>query len=203
MPQWLNEAVREVLVVHGLPILKDTLKGMLQGRVQEHEQERTRKKGDKTTFGEAMTKLRAEDQNAHDKIVDFLTTHLTRPADQEDFQINAARTGPGVQETVDFLKLVAALPDHDTRSNFLTSIGYIGGRSENIAEKLGAFVKKVEGNVEKAAKAVATRHSETDQAIAQSGLARWAKGLRKEAERKAGINPPPTTPGTPGGGTTP
>lgn len=137
-PSLLEDIIREILITHGLPWARDILTG--------RREEQIKKKGNKTTFGEAMAKLKASDPGAHDKILDFVGDHLKgRPADQEDFEVNSARTGPTVQETVDFLKLVASLSDHDAREVFLNAIGYIGARSVDIKEralKLASDLKK-------------------------------------------------------------
>ena len=128
----------DILVKNVFPFLGNLAKGEVEHKVEDAK----KKKGDKTTFGRAMTELKAvvpDGMLAFDIITDFMTDHgdpdcLTTDTDREDFQINAARTGPDVKETVDFLMLVAMLPDHRTRKEFLEAIGYIGARSVDTIE---------------------------------------------------------------------
>lgn len=202
-----KEMLRETFVVHGLPFL---LK-LAQGEVQRKVEDAHKKVGDKTTFADAMTKLAAkvpEGQHAHDVITDFMTDVtdpycLTSNVDREDFQVNAARTGPKVEDTVAFLERLAKLPDHKSRKEFLDACGFIGARSVDNVEwaqaQLKALRDKVPGidGVMDAAKqgelAARAQVQRLDAFLAQPSvasttnqLAKGATSALKRAKRKFG-----------------
>jgi hypothetical protein len=102
------------------------------------------------TFGEALTKLKAVAEYAYDVINDFMRVSLTKDADRNDFQVRTAKMGgDNIDVTVAFLQLVAAEPDHESRKNFLESLGIIGERAIDpieratlVAKKAGAFIER-------------------------------------------------------------
>ncbi|HEX9503057.1 MAG TPA: hypothetical protein VF974_01910 [Patescibacteria group bacterium] len=123
----------DLVIAHGLPYVWRLGQAILTHKVRKE----VAKPEHLISFGEAMTALKAQDENAYDKINDFMRVRLTETKDREDFQIRSARMGgSNVQVTVDFLKLVAALPDHDARYEFLEMYGYVGERAADMTERM-------------------------------------------------------------------
>lgn len=125
LSQSVQDAVVKTIVDWFLGKLKTTREEKVAGKLPHY------------LFGEAMTKLKTKNRNAHKKINDFLAVYLTDRESQKQFVENAALVGGqnNVEQTVTFLEQLAELPDHDTRELVLTSMGYIGSRSVSMKER--------------------------------------------------------------------
>lgn len=135
LKQAFLEAVVYELCKHGVSLVK--------GAATDRHEDAKKRRGDKHAFAQAMDKMRLsspQGTHAFGVITDFITDDtdpdcLNTDTDRDDFQVNAARTGDTVDDTVTFLLgLAETLPNHAERKRFLNAIGYIGKRSVDAIE---------------------------------------------------------------------
>ena len=105
--------------------------------------------GDKHTFAEALTQIQKENSAYAVILDDFMSNdsrdpdHLKNLDERNDFLINAARTGKGVEGTKVFLVELAKLDSHRARRRRLNNLSFIGEGQQD-------FFQRHEDSIERA-----------------------------------------------------
>ena len=111
---------------------------LLKHRVEKSIEKDTEMPKHRVSYDEALLALRAEGQqgeNAAEKIIDFLRKELTDTKDRLKFQERIAKIGgDSVEPSKQMLNLIAALPDHQSRREFVQMNNFIGEGSLDMME---------------------------------------------------------------------
>jgi hypothetical protein len=127
---WLGALGFDFLLIYVVPwVIKHVTE---QG--QTHLKNKEDRRELKVVFAQALGDLAAGsagDVAVFECIVDFQSAKMGGdPTDLEDFQAHTAQIGGSeVDKTMNFLRALAKLPDHDARMVLLDDLGFIGSRA--------------------------------------------------------------------------